>query len=67
MKEIKRTYIITWKSISFVVAVGIILVLLGFATDLNAQFEIVLMLFIVVLCLTIYFYNKYSTKKSSTE
>ena len=67
MKEIKRSYIITWKSISLVAAVGIILVLLGFATDLNAQFEIVLLLFIVVICLAVYFDNKYSTKKSFTE
>lgn len=67
MKEIKRSYIITWKSISLVAAVGIILVLLAFATDVNTQFEIVLLLFIVVLCISIYFGHKYSTKKSSTE
>jgi len=67
MKKITRTYIYNWKSILILIAIAILLIPVGFASDLNIPFGSVMVLLFAVLCLGTCFYSKYYDKESSTE
>lgn len=67
MKKITYTYIYNWKSILLLIVIAILLILVGFATELNIPFGTVMVFLIAVLCLGTCFYSKYYAKESSTE